>query len=568
VGVKAMCKKYYLLFSLVLFNQLFGACTPAGTAGNDVVTCTGNIHTAQQFYGGDDSVTLQNVSDVNYTAVYWLDESHSGNPATDGNDTFVSNHSRFFWVFGFSGDDTFMIDHSQFNNAYGDTNPDHVRTQRGNDILLITNSVSYGYILGGNDNDIMTIIDSNVSNVASGYSDIYGQIDYTPFDGNDTILLDYVNFTAPLYWDQNSTEGVVLSGKGDDSIIFRHGGEAYYVYGGHGNDRIEVYDNEHFNACQSSSQITDRCGIYGDESYASEPNATAIPILHGDDAILLHGGDVSGILIQGGDGSDKVLIDTEVVLVDTLLDGGDDRTASDGFVDQIVFNQWMGEVSGTDLKNWEQIIFENSSMVSFTGQIIETGYASTAGGISYGLIIRDNATWRQVGDFSIDGNVHNDAIIDMQNGDQPGSILQVAYGYSSDDGAIYLDTVLNDASSVQSDGIVIEGNSSGHTTLYINNIGGVGGQTPTGDNGGILVIQVEGNSLGTFSLGNRLEAGEYLYTLQQGSNGNWYLKSEKKYSCSCEQILSDSVDTVNIIGIFVLLMACMLLVKREEINSF
>jgi len=563
-----MWKKYYFVFFLMGVNQLSGACTPAGTAGNDVVTCTGNIQTSQQFYGGNDSVTLQNVIDVNYTGVYWLDESHSGNPSTDGNDTFISNGSRFFWVFGFRGDDTFTIDHSQFNNAYGDTNPDHVRTQRGNDTFLITSSTSYGYILGGNDNDVITIRDSNVSNVASGYSDIYPQIDYSPFDGNDTILLDHVNFTATLYWDVNSSEGVVSAGRGDDTITFRHGGEAYYVYGGHGNDKIEVYDDEHFNACLSSSQIADPCGIYGDESYSSEQNVSRIPILHGDDEILLHGGDVSHILVQAGHGSDKVIVGTEVILVGTEFDGGDDHAVSDGFIDQLIFDQWSGEIAGSNLLNWEQIIFENASVISFLDQELVTGHDPVAGVLSYGLVIQDNATWRQIHDFNVDGNIHNAAIIDMQNLDMPGATLQIGYDYSADNGFIYLDTVLNDASVVQSDSIIIKGNTSGKTTLYINNVGGTGAQTPTADNTGILIIKVEGDSQGVFTLGSELEAGEYLYTLYKGSDGNWYLRSEEKYPCYCNKLQSDSGDTISLLGMAILFILFVLLAKREEINSF
>jgi len=526
-------KYLFTLFTMLSLSitASYAACTPAGTTGDDTVSCSGVINSFQYFYGGSDMVTLNHVSALTTNNVYWLDEALGGNPVTDGNDTFISHNSQFHWVLGFGGDDTFQIDHSKFNNAYGDTNPLRGFGNRGNDTFLIEHSTSYGYILGGNDNDIITIIESNVSNVASGYSDIYGNIDYTPFDGNDTILLDHVNFNAPLYWDNIQIEGVVTGGRGNDRITFQNGGEAYYIYGGHGSDIIEVYDNEHFNACTSSHQITDRCGIYGDESYASEPNATAIPLLHGDDQIILHNGDVSGILVQGGDGSDLVKIHTPVILANTRIDGGDDRNIADGFTDQLLFDQWSGEINGSNIVNWEQIILDNNSVVTFSDINLSTGYAD---GISpqtllpYGLILQNHSTLKQYHDFTVDGNLYNNAMIDMQDGNTPGTTLIVNHNYTSDHGKLYLDVTLNDALPNITDKLLIKADASGTTTLFVNNINGSGGATPEGKNRGILVVKIEGDSNAVFKLDQVLEAGDYWYSLYKGNNGNWYLRSEKK----------------------------------------
>ena len=533
----------FILF--VEFSTLHAACTPAGTAGDDIVNCTGTINSFQYFYGGNDTVTLTGVTARTYNNSYWLDEALGGNITTDGNDIFIANNSQFYWVLGFNGDDIFDINNSEFNNAYADTNPGHGVSQRGNDTFHIENSTSFGYILGGNDNDFIEIIDSNVSNVASGYSNIYSS-DYTPFDGNDTLILDNVNFTAPLYWSPSSVKGVLVSGRGDDTITFRRGGEVYYVYAGHGNDHIEVFNNVHFNDCNSSLQNTDKCGIYGDESYASELNTSMTPLLHGDDTILLHDGDYSRILIQGGDGSDKITIETPVTITDTLLDGGDDKDNADTFVDQLHFMQWSGDLNGSHLVHWEQIVLDDTSDITFIDTNIAVGNNTGIEPLSnlpYGLSIQNNATLNIFHDFFIDGNLHNASVLNLQDAGIPGKVVTISNDYTSDNGALYLDVTLNDASPSIADKLIVQGNTQGTTTLYINNINGLGGQTPIGDNNGILLIEVKGQSNATFQLSSVLHVGKYNYILHKGSDGNWYLQSEKDLAAIK---LLKTVDKVNI----------------------
>ena len=526
--LKSIVKRLFFILFLTL-GTLQAACVPAGTAGDDIVNCTGVINSYQQFYGGNDIVTLDNVTALTSSNVYWLDESLGGNVATDGNDTFIANHSQFYWVLGFNGDDIFDINNSEFNNVYGDTNPGHGLSQRGNDTFYIENSTSFGYILGGNDNDRLEIIESNVSNVVSGYSDVYVGTDYTPFDGNDTIILNHVNFNAPLYWSPTATQGLVEGGRGDDNITFTKGGEAYYVYGGHGNDHIEFFDNEHFNACNASVLTTDICGIYGDEPYATELNASMTPILHGDDTILLHGGDFDGIFIQGGDGSDRLTIDTPVSITDTLIDGGDDRDNTDTFVDQLYFIKWSGDLNGSNLVHWEQVILDDASDITLMDNNISVGNNTgieTLSNLPYGLIVQNSATLNLFHDFLINGNVHNASILNLQDANTPGQVLTITNNYSADNGAIYLDSTLNNAIPSISDSLLIKGDTQGTSTLYINNIDGLGGQTANGDNQGILVIEVLGASNGLFVLENTtIDVGEYQYTLEKGSNGNWYLQS-------------------------------------------
>ena len=531
----------FLLFTLLFFffsSYVNAACINTipggnpGTAGDDNVTCTGVINTFQFLHGGNDTVTLNGVSDITYHNAYWLDESLGGNPATDGDDTFIAYSSRFSWVLGFGGDDRFEVYDSAFQNLYADTNPGHGVSQRGNDTIYIENSVSNGWILGGNDNDMITIKNSRVSFVAAGYSDIYG-FDFTPFDGNDTIILDNVDFGEPNYY-YTARPGAVEGGKQDDIILFKNGGIAYNVTGGHGNDQITVEDDMLFNACTFLNDIGNNveCGIYGDEPYASEPNVSTIA-LHGNDEIIIHAGDLSGIVVESGHGSDFTEIHTSVKLLDTNISGGDDRSIADGFTDRLVFNGWIGDLNGSQLQNWETIVLDNVSEMTFLDDNLSTGYETgtdVVTNLPYGLVLQNNASWKITKDFKVDGNLYNSAIINMEaDGGQPGSTLTIENDYSGDNGTIYIDTVLNDASTSISDKIVINGNTSGKTVLSINNVNGLGGQTPTGDNEGILIVEVHGNSA---QYAFELEfpspyAGKYEYQLVRGSNGNWYLQSYK-----------------------------------------
>ena len=516
------------------------SCTPAsGTPGDDAMNCTGAVSGSVNLYGGSDTVQLNNVTG---NGIYWMDERLGGNPATDGNDVFNAESSEFYWVFMFGGDDTITINNSEFNNAYGDTNPFHGgNAQRGNDTITITNSTSRGWITGGNDSDTIIIKDSTAAFVSSGYDDIYDtgtNPEYTPYDSDDTILLDNVIFTPDDYANSPEPSGA-NGGKAQDTITFINGGVVYIVYGGHGSDTITINDGEKVEPCaylDGETNKPNRCGIYGDVNYGGEPDPSTIPTTHGDDKIFINDAIIAGAVVNGGHGSDLVQIKQPVILYSstvtytTQIDGGDDRSAADTFVDQLSFDGWMGGVNGADLLNWETVVFDNGAAISFNDSRLETGTepgTNSDTSLPYGLIVRNGSVLNQYHDFQIDGNLYNYASVSTQDANAPGVALTVTRDYVSDgNGELHLDTYLNDASTSQSDHLVVQGNTSGVTTLYINNIDGPGGQTPTGVNDGILVVQVDGASNGLFVLGDPLpQAGGYSYFLVKGADGNWRLQS-------------------------------------------
>jgi len=105
--------------------------------------------------------------------------------------------------------------------------------------------------------------------------------------------------------------------------------------------------------------------------------------------------------------------------------------------------------------------------------------------------------------------------------------LTVHGDYVSNAGTVGINTSLgNDASPT--DKLVVEGNTSGTTSLHVNNTGGAGAYT-TAD--GIQVVRVDGASNGAFALDGRVVAGANEYLLAQGgkanpADGDWYLRSE------------------------------------------
>ncbi|EBJ0775086.1 fibronectin-binding autotransporter adhesin ShdA [Salmonella enterica] len=104
----------------------------------------------------------------------------------------------------------------------------------------------------------------------------------------------------------------------------------------------------------------------------------------------------------------------------------------------------------------------------------------------------------------------------------PGNTLYVDGDYTGNGGSLYLNTVLGDDDSA-TDKLVITGDASGSTDLYINGIGS-GAQTTNG----IEVVDVGGTSTSdAFVLKNEVNASLYTYRLYWNESDNdWYLASK------------------------------------------
>lgn len=115
-----------------------------------------------------------------------------------------------------------------------------------------------------------------------------------------------------------------------------------------------------------------------------------------------------------------------------------------------------------------------------------------------------------------------------------GDTATIGGNYVGSGGTLEIDTALGDDSS-PTDMLVVEGDTSGQTTVKVTNDGGNGAPTVQG----IKIIDVKGASNGEFSLAGdtvidgqqAVVAGAYAYTLQKNgvatpTDGDWYLRSQ------------------------------------------
>lgn len=141
---------------------------------------------------------------------------------------------------------------------------------------------------------------------------------------------------------------------------------------------------------------------------------------------------------------------------------------------------------------------------------------------AYTSVSLSNASWlhnqnSHVVDLTNGGNV-------IFNSPDYGHTLTVHGNYTGNNGHIVFNGQLEGDDSV-TDKLVVKGNTSGTTSVSVNNIGGQGAKTVNG----IELITVSGDSSGNFEQSGRIVAGSYDYFLNRGEGGNnknWYLTNE------------------------------------------
>ena len=184
----------------------------------------------------------------------------------------------------------------------------------------------------------------------------------------------------------------------------------------------------------------------------------------------------------------------------------------------------------------------NENQLSFTGTLLpSTGILQVNGDIS--TATTDVLAGGTLEGTGIVGSILNAGTIapgQTPGGSQglPSSIgtMTIAGNYTGRGGVLSLDTVLGNDSSL-TDKLVINGNTSGNTTVKVKNINGNGDDTIEG----IQIVTVGGTSdPNAFSLAGdyvfngqqAVVGGAYAYRLFQGStsqpgDGNWYLRSNR-----------------------------------------
>ena len=146
--------------------------------------------------------------------------------------------------------------------------------------------------------------------------------------------------------------------------------------------------------------------------------------------------------------------------------------------------------------------------------------SATAGTGVISLQMSD-ATWNMTNSSTLtDLTLNSGAVVNFGHVDgEPWQTLTINEDFTGNGGKLVFNTVLNDDAS-ETNKLTVLGNTMGNAFVAVNNIGGTGAQTVEG----IEIIEVAGNSDGTFEKASRIVAGAYDYNVVQKGN-NWYLTS-------------------------------------------
>ena len=258
--------------------------------------------------------------------------------------------------------------------------------------------------------------------------------------------------------------------------------------------------------------------IYGDDRTASAAD--------GNDTFTWTGGTLAGGF-YGQNGSDTALVSAPAYNGSTILDGGDDVSAADGWVDKLTLQGVTATAGGDTLRNWETITLDNTRL-TLAGAPLAVGSGTDAGGAPMGLFIQPTSSvFMGQPAFTLTGDLHNAGLLDLRNpAGTPGNALTVNGNYAGANGLVRINTALgSDASAT--DKLVVNGNTSGTTRVLVANTGGAGAATVNG----IQVVQVSGTSSeGNFTLAAPVQAGAYEYGLHRGGRtdgdaNSFYLSS-------------------------------------------
>ncbi|EGS2953341.1 fibronectin-binding autotransporter adhesin ShdA [Salmonella enterica] len=188
---------------------------------------------------------------------------------------------------------------------------------------------------------------------------------------------------------------------------------------------------------------------------------------------------------------------------DTNVQEGTLWLAGDGTIGEVGSQQAVNVASGAT--------FGGSNGTTVNGKVTNEGT----------LVFGDSEETGAI--FTLNGDLINmGTITSSSSASTPGNTLYVDGDYTGNGGSLYLNTVLGDDDSA-TDKLVITGDASGTTDLYINGIGD-GAQTTNG----IEVVDVGGVSTSdAFELKNEVNASLYTYRLYWNESDNdWYLASK------------------------------------------
>ncbi|WP_159567707.1 autotransporter outer membrane beta-barrel domain-containing protein [Budvicia diplopodorum] len=353
---------------------------------------------------------------------------------------------------------------------------------------------------------------------------------YAVYAGNrDSVL---TNGTA------SGTNAVAIIGS--DSTIKTTGNNGHAVYANKGG---VVQLQGHAGSIHISTEGSGADALRAEKKLTSGNNFNAMGgriELTGDTTITLNQPDTAYAMHTLGDGS--VISSSKT----NYYTGSDDKLY-DG-AGTIVNNAAKVTVSTSGIYNVTGNLLAESGLIdlsmtdnsNFTGTTTLDTYSYTdaagaavadAKGAINLAIDGANSIWNMTGDSEASNLTLNGSTLKY---DEPlagtafvPKTLTIDNNYNGNSATLVLNTVLEDDVSA-TDKLIVAGNTSGHTNVRINNIGGRGALTTLG----IEIVQVGGISAGTFGNSGRIVAGAYDYFVRSGSTisganaNNWYLISE------------------------------------------
>jgi autotransporter family porin len=221
--------------------------------------------------------------------------------------------------------------------------------------------------------------------------------------------------------------------------------------------------------------------------------ASIVGVVSGSDTSAIKIGNVENAASYTANMGNDVTIGTIAVA------NGSSLTLANGVI-------WKASSSASDA-------IDNSGYLILSNGSILTGNLTNAGTLS---LSNESSTLS-----TINGNVTNSgAVILNPTSTSAGNTLHISGNYTGITGStITFGTVLGDDSSL-TDRLTIAGSTSGTSKVILANENGTGALTLEG----IRLIEVDGDSSGIFTQGNRIVAGAYDYSLIKGIDG-WYLTS-------------------------------------------
>ncbi|HAS1742909.1 autotransporter outer membrane beta-barrel domain-containing protein [Enterobacter hormaechei] len=251
--------------------------------------------------------------------------------------------------------------------------------------------------------------------------------------------------------------------------------------------------------------------------------------LHASDAKHL------GQSVLGNEGSLYLTANNDWELTNEINGAGSLTKQGSG---NLIINRELSYTGATRVESGTMVIGDNSkdaagvlsgtSVVTVNAGAMLAGTGTIAGNVeNKGTIAALNSlsgySDAGTGNFTV-GALNNTGTL-LLAGSETGNTLTVNGDYHGE-GKLVLNTVLGGDDSL-TDKLIVKGNASGKTDVYVTNVGGSGAQTQNG----IEVVQVDGQSADdSFRLAKRAVGGAYEYYLHKGdingAGGDWYLRSE------------------------------------------